>query len=518
MMNAPDKYVHTWLPIVLLMTAVIRIALAFRNEFLLYGLYYQEDAFYLLNCAEHVARGQGFTVDGVNPTNGVQPLLVLLYVPLFLLSEFDKTLVLRISYIYPAIFDCVSAYLIYRILLLIRRKKYDAEEMPWSPLIGALAYGLAFPVFVHTVSGLETGLVSMLLLLSLFQYARISISRREGNMPGVGQYLLLALTLGFTILARIDSAIYVAALCMWEFSRAYPKRLLRSLMIGSVSLALSLPWWIYNVHTFGSLLPQSGISESIGSVTTWNTFQMLGTMADCMTVFFSATKMNQIPTFAYIGWCVLVFSGVVVCLKLFPLQRFLGMYYHLIFLVPAVITCVCYAIYYVGFFSAPYFIPRYMQPFRIVMIIIASICIPVIVSRWKKQRITRAALWLALIAALLNTSLRYPRNFYSTANASLYHMGLWAREHPGDKVGMHQSGISGFVAANVVNLDGKVNFNALKARLENSLGQYIIDEGITYLADWDTIVKPLVQEVHKYGVNFKSVDTVDDVRIYKRVY
>ena len=96
-------------------------------------------------------------------------------------------------------------------------------------------------------------------------------------------------------------------------------------------------------------------------------------------------------------------------------------------------------------------------------------------------------------------------------------MGLWALQHPHEKVGMHQSGITGFVASNVVNLDGKVNYNALNARLNGDLGQYIINEGLTYLADWDTLVVPMIKEVNKYGIDFKFVDSVNDVKIYKRI-
>jgi hypothetical protein len=159
-----------------------------------------------------------------------------------------------------------------------------------------------------------------------------------------------------------------------------------------------------------------------------------------------------------------------------------------------------------------------MQPFRIVMILVAAMCIPIIVSRWKKQRPTRIVLWFVAIAAVLNTALRYPRNFYTKVNSSFYGAGNWALRHPGDKVGMHQSGITGFIAPNIVNLDGKVNFNALKAKLDNKLGKYIVDENITYLADWDTLIIPIIRDVNKYGVEFEFVDSVDDVKIYKRIH
>src|SRR5438046_880086 len=81
---------------ILVFIIIIRIALAFRSEEKIYTRPYYEDSFYLFNCAEHFAHGEGFTCDGKQPTNGVQPLIVIFYAPLFMIAGADKLLALRL--------------------------------------------------------------------------------------------------------------------------------------------------------------------------------------------------------------------------------------------------------------------------------------------------------------------------------------------------------------------------------------------------------------------------------------
>src|SRR5689334_9995136 len=93
---------------IILFVIVTRLALAFRSEEKIYTRPYLEDSFYLFNCAEHFAHGEGFTCDGKQPTNGVQPLIVIIYTPLFLVAGADKLLALRLGFILTALFDSLS--------------------------------------------------------------------------------------------------------------------------------------------------------------------------------------------------------------------------------------------------------------------------------------------------------------------------------------------------------------------------------------------------------------------------
>src|SRR5436305_13378634 len=101
---------------IILFVIVTRIALAFRPEERIYTRPYSEDSFYLFTCAEHIAQGDGFTCDGKQPTNGVQPLIVLFYVPLFLVAGANKLLALRLGFIFVALFDSLIIVFLVRLV------------------------------------------------------------------------------------------------------------------------------------------------------------------------------------------------------------------------------------------------------------------------------------------------------------------------------------------------------------------------------------------------------------------
>ncbi|MFI5264795.1 MAG: hypothetical protein ACHQM6_09795, partial [Candidatus Kapaibacterium sp.] len=143
------------LRLVIFFVIVSRIALVFRPEERIYTRPYLEDSFYLFNCAEHFAHGEGFTCDGKQPTNGVQPLIVILYSPLFLIAVANKLLALKLGFILTALFDSLSVIFIARLIRLLQKK--PEEDLPvWKspPIIAAILWAVLYPVFVHTGSGL----------------------------------------------------------------------------------------------------------------------------------------------------------------------------------------------------------------------------------------------------------------------------------------------------------------------------------------------------------------------------
>jgi len=114
-----EKIVMRW---IIFFVIVSRILLMFRSEERIYTRPYSEDSFYLFNCAEHFAHGEGFTCDGKQPTNGVQPLIVILYAPLFLIAGANKLLALKLGFILIALFDSLSVILIARLVRLLQKK------------------------------------------------------------------------------------------------------------------------------------------------------------------------------------------------------------------------------------------------------------------------------------------------------------------------------------------------------------------------------------------------------------
>jgi hypothetical protein len=94
--------------------------------------------------------------------------------------------------------------------------------------------------------------------------------------------------------------------------------------------------------------------------------------------------------------------------------------------------------------------------------------------------------------------------------------GKWAVQHPHVRIGMLQSGLAGFVAPNIVNLDGKVNPAALKARQQGQLGKYIEDERLDYIVDMRDCLRQIFDQAPGIEAQYPFLDSIGNVGIHKR--
>jgi hypothetical protein len=82
---------------------------------------------------------------------------------------------------------------------------------------------------------------------------------------------------------------------------------------------------------------------------------------------------------------------------------------------------------------------------------------------------------------------------------------------------MLQSGTANFISSNVVNLDGKVNADALHAKLHGQLGAYIVEQRFDYLADWQPFVKDIAGQAGQFGATYDSSFWIGRVLWMRRV-
>ena len=268
--------------LLILITIVTRLALAFRPETQLTQRLYQEDAYYALATANHLAHGSGFSVDGVHPTNGVQPLKVVFYSICFFISNADKWLGLRLTFGLVAIIESLCVVLIYKAIQTFKR---EGKEYSIDPaIVGAATWTFLFANLIHNAIGLETGLYAMMILWSLYLYGRVLQIERTGKEITPLRWIGFGAQLGLLVLTRIDGVFFVAAICIVELIKR--RKLLPSFLIGIFAVIVSSPWWIYNYTKFGSLMPISGQSESIGSALLLNIQFSLTTVANVFLVLF----------------------------------------------------------------------------------------------------------------------------------------------------------------------------------------------------------------------------------------
>lgn len=507
------------LRVIVFLTIIMRLALMFRSEERIFTRPFNEDSFYLFSTAEHFAKGNGFSVDGAQPTNGVQPLIIFFYAPLFLIAGFNKLLVLKLAFIWVALFDALSVFLLAVLMkkLSISREKNDDPLWKSPPMIAAALWAFLYPIYIHTACGLETGLYSMLLLLTLVKYTDILKSQKNREHVGVIEYIGLGIVLGFTVLSRIDAAIFVALIAAYEIWKHRIEGVKNAFIIGITALILSSPWWWYNVSVFGHILPQSGFAESLINETSRNLWQALTVIADSLSIFFFLPKAVDVSHEISLVWFIVVIGGIFFIVKYSNAFHSCKNSYNLSPVVPLAATCAVFFIYYVFFFSAPHFIPRYFQPLRIVAIIMGSMLLPTIIQWALQSKAKKTVLILFCSIVFLFSFLRYGYFFTTTDYSDLYKAGKWAETVAPKQVGMYQSGTAGFIASNVTNLDGKVNIEALKARQGDDIGKYVAEKQFDYIADWPDMVNEILHSAKRYGLEYVFVDSLRRVHIYKRV-
>ena len=365
------KYIW-WLSIV---TFLSRLALSLRGEANQASRLLIDDGYYLFRCARHLALGQGLTSDGIHPTNGIQPLIVFLEVPFFWVSKPDRWLGVRLCYVLFALFSAVSVALAARIMGRLRKSDRgltytlpDAGSVLANPVIlCAGLWAFTYTLFTQLMNGLETGLYTMLILFLIDRYISIEDSGRRS----LSQFARYGVLMGITILARIDALFILLALGVVELVRFRQHALGRIAALGSVSLLVSSPWWIFNYVRFGNIIPVSGLSESLGTIPLGTNIVVAITRLANISVAPFALRYNELAVVIQVLLAIGILSALAALLLRFRLHKAFHRLRNGI-LVPFGAAAIVLAVIYVVRFHVPYFIDRYFQPIRIVWLFYAS--------------------------------------------------------------------------------------------------------------------------------------------------
>jgi hypothetical protein len=146
------------------------------------------------------------------------------------------------------------------------------------------------------------------------------------------------------------------------------------------------------------------------------------------------------------------------------------------------LSTVLLGLYYVGFSAAAHFYGRYLAPLMLVTI-------PMTAAALVEVRRLRAVAQGAAVVALGSTAIVSAVAWNVQAGASrngYYHEQLRlieAHVPEPDAVSAFQSGTIGYFRDRVVNLDGKVNWEALRRRGDSQA--YVAERGVNWFCDWD---------------------------------
>lgn len=484
--------------------AAFLIALALRLLPMVLGMpalaqaYITEDGYLMLTVARNLAIGLGLSVsEGTIATNGVQPLATLLFAVPYLVTGGDK---ISSLYVLHAIWATIAVAGAVALRAFAGR---ILGAMGMSPAWAWLAAILWFcgPLLArHSMNGLETGLYTLLILLACLQFMRV-VDR--GAEVGAGNLMLLAALLGVVFLARNDGIFLVLAFFLVWLVHALTTlglgagELLRRLALPAViCAAVVAPWLIHNQLLFGSIVPISGPAQSMSAefgrnaplvpaVLFENMFPMLPIpqRLETMPPVMATAGIAVVAVLAVFMWRIWQVGGAVRLVVI-------GYLLH----------AIAISAYYGLFFGAPHFMARYTAPLA-PLLVVALVAVGWETARLIARQRAVAVLASAGIASLVLSLGLMGRTFIS--GQGHFQVVAWVEENvPQDTwVGAIQTGTLGYWHDRTINLDGKVNPEALQARREvGGVLNYVIDSEVDYLADWRGITGWV--ELEGFGEHF----------------
>ena len=525
-----------WL--LLAITAATRLMVAtadYRNLIALDIL--QDDAFYYFTIARNLAGGRGITFDGVIPTNGFHPLHLVLLVPLMVIAGEDLVLPIRAAGLLATLLAAGTGLLVYA----LTRQLASARVA-----LVALALWAVTPYFVFMgLNGLETGLAICSALAVLVCYLRCIQRAERASVARLAGFGALC---GLSVLARVDLVLLLVALALDWISLRLRRRSLGGSLPGALvataaCLAVWLPWGITSRAATGAWLPTSGeASRQIALNYGWGNLEPFWGPVQRSDLLFDpervpaqyhadvATKQALVFLFVHpllaplrfnvpfdvwphmedyllyrgarrsppLALAVLLLAIAAIAIRgrrqvpaRFELSRpalggILASYSTFMFLG------------YVFIAPAHWYFSRYLAlPVLLTTLYgLARLGDRIAPSGDARSHRRVAAIAAVLVVVTLQVVAFWhyaaPRLDWSDAPAGGFLRSWRALEPRIDRtrrVGAFQAGIYGYFSGlDVVNLDGKVNPDALRALREKRLHRYIDEMGVDYIVDWEGVL------------------------------
>ncbi len=472
--------------------------------------YLYDDSFYAFKIAQNIAAGRGISFDGIHPTTGFQPLYVFILVPAYMISGGNPSVPIYIALSILSLFSCMTAYMIFLI-----SRRYVGRA---ASLIAAMIWAFSPVVTRQSANGLETAIAAFMISASIYYY----LDRVRGEAkPGALRFFVLGLLLGLTVLARIDSTFLVLAI-MLDYLLIMRKEKTASRSIARFSLlplgvlVLYGPWLLFNMIESGSPLQDSGTATRFLSLVYAPYFGYGGESlaVDGPDLSFirthvirSVSTMRVIPA-VHVLFRAIEKLGIMFGSRFFSgvAEAVLGIFIFLaagfrflkwkgdgkgskrgeldFLLWFSGFLLVSYSFYIFGAF----FFLRYYYPVFLTASIYFAFLLQDIFD-WHRSRpvwIKRSLVASAAVYLFFFSFFSYSQAFRSRAIYPFYDVARWVDENTakGETIGVFQCGTIGYLChRKVINLDGKVNREALEAMKSGDLGRYIKDEGIDVVID-----------------------------------
>ena len=445
-----------------------------------------DDAYYYVAVAEDLAEGRAPSFDdGLSVTTGFHPGFAFALAGLYrLLPDLNAWGQTRALLALSAAFHLLTAY---ALLILLRRLV--------RPTIAALAVALWLinPVTLSVLwEGVESGLYGFAIALVLLALSTILLRDSADSDGADREWRFAGRALGRAANVRSDAIVIaliaaVAALALRPRSRRRGKQV--ALMTGVAGLTF-VPWLMYSYSLTGHLTQDSGTMKQL-----WREVKLAGAGLPG-TVTFSLILMRRYlesAAAAMPGFDVLAALGLGVALA----GRFNRLWHDrtpvragLLLSIFAAAAVLALAAAYGLFFDG--FRPWYFMPAAVGAPLTVAVLLDLATTYLQQQgklAIATMVMLLPLLAwplyaeNLHDTVTRPGRHLFSTET---YQVAQWQRANtPEDaRIGAFNAGIwAQFSERTVVNLDGLMNTDAVRASRERRLGEFIEDR-VDYVLDY----------------------------------
>tara|TARA_B100000242_G_C43040356_1_gene485310 strand:+ start:692 stop:2284 length:1593 start_codon:yes stop_codon:yes gene_type:complete len=460
-----------------------------------------EDGFYMLDLAWNVASNKGLSYAGL-PTTGTQPLVTFIYSLLAWINinflGANKWLLVRHIILFGTFTHIIFSYLMGCICTLLY-KKQNNNILIFS--IGSSLTLFSFGLYRISTYGLETGFY--LLGLAYF-FLFLLINLKKGHKLNVFNIMYIGLISGLLILTRIDFLIILGfTLLFLNIKKIFP--VYKSSLIFLIALIISSPWFFYVKSITDKFIPSSG-----GAQSELINFENISSRS----TEFVKSFISHFSILIKDGREVLFFSSLIVVF-FFVLINFLNkkvynetkkILSNSIF-ISFGFSLLLLSLIYFSTSWATHFYYRYISPISIILIPIISINL---ISIFKtKKYIFFVCILLFTLQSYASLHLGNVGNTNSVTAGYVYSNFQSNNEY----IGAFQSGVVGYFNNNVINLDGKLDHNALKAHLRHKdrkdnykFSKFIEEKNINIIVDWEKYFKNYLNDLILNNKNWVKCD------------
>ena len=226
--NFAVKMIYCWAPLPVILSSVTF-----------------DDTFYFLKVARNIALDHRVSFDGIEMTNGFQPLWEILLVPIMYLIK-DLRTALSLSLTLSSVLSIGTLLFLYKIVkTLCNERAAFLAVIIWSTNVGLIRM---------ETSGMEFSLSCFMLSWIIYFYIKHFGMKEESISKN---YRLLGFLSGFVILARTDAIFIIPSFLIFILFQKKDKfkKTLSFTISSSIVLA---PYFIWNLVCFGHIMPISG--------------------------------------------------------------------------------------------------------------------------------------------------------------------------------------------------------------------------------------------------------------------